>query len=96
MSIWKWFVGPDIEVIYTNSDYTFIDGFWQTLLAPFILALVVIGGIFIAFGVAAAVFFAITMAVLGILFAGVSMFWPILLAALIFYWLFSDPKQKPI
>ncbi len=92
--VWNWFASPDVEIVYTNSHGGFMDGFWAVILTPFVLALVVISVIFIAFGVAAAVFVAFAIAGFSLLFAGLSIFWPVILAIIVFYWLFSDSKQK--
>lgn len=91
--VWNWFTEPDIEIVYSHSGDVF-DGFWAGILAPFITALVVIGAVFLGFGVVAAVFVAFVVAGISILFAGISIFWPVILAAFVLYWLFSDSKQK--
>jgi len=94
--IWSCFSSPDIDIVYGHDNYGIVDGFWAGILAPFIVALVVIGAIFIVFGIMAAVFISLVIAGFSLLFVGLSMFWPIALALILFYWLFSDPKQKAV
>lgn len=94
--IWNCFVSPDVEIIYShsNANYGMFDGFLAGVLAPMVTVLLIIGAIFLVFGVAAAVMVAFAIVGFSILFAGLSMFWPIILAIVLFYWLFSDSKQQ--
>ena len=92
--LWNWFTGPDIEIVYSHAEHDVFDGFWAGVLAPFVILLLVFGGIFVVFGVAAAVFVALAVVAISLLFVGFSMFWPLILAIVVFYWLFSDSKQQ--
>lgn len=92
--LWNCFSSPDVEIIYSHANHNVFDGFWGGVLAPFITVLLIIGAIFIVFGVAAAVLVAFAIVGFSLLFVGLSMFWPIILAIALFYWLFSDSKQQ--
>ena len=92
--LWNLFCSPDVEIVYSHHNGDMWDGFWAGIFAPFITALVFIGVIFLIFGVFAAVAVGIVIAGFSVLFVGLSFFWPVLLAIALFYWLFSDSKQK--
>lgn len=94
MIIWNCFSAPNVEVIYSHDGHSIFDGFWAGVLAPFITVLLVVGAIFVVFGVAAAVMVAFAIVGFSLLFVGLSMFWPVILAIVLFYWLFSDSKQQ--
>lgn len=92
--LWNCFVTPDVEIIYSHSNEGIFDGFLAGILAPIIAVLLIVGAIFVVFGVAAAVMVAFAIVGFSILFVGLSMFWPIILVIVLFYWLFSDSKQQ--
>lgn len=92
--LWSCFATPDVDIVYTSYDGSYVDGFWLGLLVPFILALCVVAGVFVFFGVFAAVLISVFIAGISLVFVGISMFWPILLALILFYWLFSESKEK--
>lgn len=92
--LWNLFASPDVEVIYSYHGDSAWDGFWANVLSPFIVALVFIGVVFLIFGVFAAIVVAFAIAGFSLLFVGLSVFWPVLVAIALFYWLFSDSKQK--
>lgn len=92
--LWNCFVTPDVEIVYSHSNDGIFEGFLAGVLGPVVAVLLIVGAIFLVFGVAAAVL--VTFAIIGfsLLFAGLSMFWPIILVIAVFYWLFSDSKQQ--
>ena len=92
--IWQWVFTPDVHIVYEGDSSHGMSGFWLELLVPFFVAFIVLAAVCLAFGVIAAVVVAFAIAGISILFVGISMFWPILVAILIFYWLFSDSKQN--
>ena len=61
----------------------------------------VVGAVFFAIALVLVVFISIFSAVvffaglvcITMLFVGVSFFWPLVLASLVLYWIFSEPKQ---
>lgn len=92
--LWNWFFSPDINVIYTSEHQS--GGFWiEALIAP-IVVMIVLGVLFIVFSVIGAVFISLLVAFAGLFFVGVSLMWPILIGAILLYWLFSDPKQNEV
>lgn len=95
LMIWNWVIAPDVEIVYSHhTDHSVFDGLLASVFAPFVTVLVVLGAILVMFGVAAAVFVAIAIVGITLLVVGFSMFWPIILAIALFYWLFSDSKQQ--
>lgn len=94
MVIWQWLFTPDVHIVYEGTNVHGMSNFWLELLVPFFVAFVVLGAMCLAFGVVIAVIVAFAIAAISILFVGISMFWPILVAIFIFYWLFSDSKQN--
>lgn len=94
VTIWNCFSTTHVEVVYSHNNHDIFDGFWAGVLAPFITVLLIIGAIFVVFGVAAAVIVAFIIVGFSLLFVGLSMFWPIILAIVLFYWFFSDSKQQ--
>jgi hypothetical protein len=59
-----------------------------------VVALLVIVGFVVAISVVGAIIFAVCAALVGIFVAGVSAFWPVLLFALIVYYLVKDKHSS--
>ncbi|NVK24782.1 MAG: hypothetical protein HWE10_07625 [Gammaproteobacteria bacterium] len=93
MYVWQLMIAPDFHVVIDNQ-HAYSESIWfQALLAP-IVALVSVVILFVLFSIFGALL--VSMVVLGgvLLFVGLSIFWPTVIALVVCYWLFSDRKQN--
>jgi hypothetical protein len=75
-------------------DQHWIEPIMTILIVTVVVALLVIVGFVVAISVVGAIIFAVCAALVGIFVAGVSAFWPVLLFALIVYYLVKDKHSS--
>jgi hypothetical protein len=76
-------------------DQHWIEPFMTILIVTFVVALLVVVGFVVAISMIGAIVFAVCAGIIGIFVAGVGAFWPILLFALIVYYLVKDKTAAP-
>jgi len=90
---WQVMTGPEYHVVI-DSEYMHSDSIWlQALMIP-VLALVGMIVLFVLFSVFGAILVSFVVAGAVLLFVGLSMFWPTLLAIAVCYWLFTDNNKE--
>ena len=75
-------------------DQQWIEPFMTIILITVVVAILVIVGFAVAVSVFAAILFALFAGLIGLFIAGVSVFWPVLLFAIIIYYLVKDKNEK--
>ena len=90
---WQILTGPDYHVMI-ESEHLHSDSIWlQWLIIP-ILALVGMFVLIVLFSIFGAFLVSIIVGGTVLLFVGLSIFWPTLLAIIVCYWLFTDRENK--
>ena len=85
----EWF---DVRV---QIDQHWGDPFMTMLLLTIVVAVLVIVGFAVALSVFGALLFAMCAGLIGLFVAGISVFWPVLLFAIIVYYLVRDKDRRP-
>jgi len=85
----QWF---DLRV---QIDHQWIEPFMTILLITLVVAILVIVGFAVAISVFGALLFALCAGAIGLFIAGVSVFWPVLLFAIVIYFLVKDKNETP-
>lgn len=84
-----WF---DVRV---QIDQHWVEPVMSLFIVTLVMVVLVIVGFVVALSVAGAVVFGLFAAIFALLIAGVSAFWPFLLAALVIYYLVKDKHSQP-
>ena len=92
---WQLFTGPDYHIVIDN-EHSYSESVWiQALLAP-VAALVAMIVLFVLFSIFGAILVSCIVGGAVLIFVGLSMFWPTLLAIAVCYWLFTDSNKNEV